>query len=311
VLGETARQAGSLVAADHLRFDFTYPEAMTQEQVERVEKLVNNAMTADMEVITKIKMREEAIAEGAVALFGEKYGDTVRTITIAQDSDNSISGRQSFELCGGTHLEHTSDAGVFIILSEGSAAAGIRRIEAVTGRGAYELISRHSKLLNRAAWLLKSTVDEVPERVEMLQEEISLLRKQTTGLKTELALKIFNDGLPSVVMVSDLRLLVMEIPGADKDTLAILADKFREKIPDKGICVIGASDGDQVIVMSAVTHDLVKKGIKAGELVGLVSRQLGAGGGGAPHLAFGGGKDVAKLPMALMSVRDWVSENVK
>ena len=141
VLGEHARQAGSLVAPDHLRFDFNHPEAMTAEQIEQVERLVNEAVAADFVVQPKLKAREEAIAEGAMALFGEKYGETVRTITIKED-DTEAEKPHSYELCGGTHLERTSDVGAFIITSEGSAAAGIRRIEAVTGRGAYDLIAK-------------------------------------------------------------------------------------------------------------------------------------------------------------------------
>ncbi len=302
VLGETARQAGSLVAPDRLRFDFTHPEAMTPEQVERVEKLVNDAVSADMLVVPKSKGREEAIAEGAMALFGEKYGETVRTITVGE--------HYSYELCGGTHLERTSDVGAFIILSESSTAAGIRRIEAVTGSGAYEMIAKRFKSLKQAAASLKSAVDEVPERVDALQDELAAARKQVAALKTELALSTFNAQLANVEVHNGINLLALELPGADKDTLSTLADKFREKYPEKSICVLGAVNGEQVIVMAAVTHDLIKKGIKAGDLVGHVSRQLGAGGGGAPHLAFGGGKDAAKLPEALASVRAWVDGKI-
>jgi alanyl-tRNA synthetase len=234
-----------------------------------------------------------------MALFGEKYGETVRTITIGEG--------YSYELCGGTHLERTSDVGAFLILSESSAAAGVRRIEAVTGRGAYELIARRFKSLKQAAASLKSAVDEVPGRVDALQDELVAARKQVAALKTELALSTFDAHLASVETQNDIHLLTLELPGADKDTLSTLADKFREKYPEKGLCVIGAANGEQVIVMAAVTHDLIKKGIKAGDLVGHVSRQLGAGGGGAPHLAFGGGKDAARLPEALASVRAWVN----
>ncbi|MEW6094172.1 MAG: alanine--tRNA ligase [Chloroflexota bacterium] len=317
VLGETARQAGSSVAPDGFRFDFNHPEAMTPEQVEQVEKLVNEAVAADMPVRPVVKSREQAVAEGAMALFGEKYGDTVRTIAIGLESDGlpsaagskpSDSKPYSYELCGGTHLEQTSDVGAFLILSESSAAAGIRRIEAVTGRGAYELIAQRFKSLKQAAASLKSAVDEVPARVDALQDELAAARKQVAALKTELALSTFDAHLASVEMHNDVHLLTLELPGADNDTLSALADKFREKYPEKGICVIGAANGEQVIVMAAVSHDLIKKGIKAGDLVGHVSRQLGAGGGGAAHLAFGGGKDAAKLPEALGSVRAWLSE---
>ncbi len=306
VLGEHARQAGSLVAPDHLRFDFNHPEAMTPEEIERVEAHVNAAVAADFKVTSRSKAREEAIAEGAMALFGEKYGEVVRTITIGAPDE-----RHSYELCGGTHLERTSDVGMFLIVGESSAAAGVRRIEAVTGRGAYELVAKRFKTLKQTAATLKSSVEEVPQKVSSLQDELSEARKHLSALRAELALSSFDDKLSSVEMVGGISLLAMEVPGADKETLGKLADRFREKYPQNGVCVIAASAAESVIVMAAVTQDLIKRGIKAGDVVGYVSRQLGAGGGGAPHLAFGGGKDVAKLPEALASVNGWLDEKLK
>jgi len=294
---------------------------MTPEQIERVEKIVNDAVAADMAVQPKLKPREEAIKEGAMALFGEKYGETVRTLTIAP---SSISGsgssstavqaeqeRYSYELCGGTHLERTSDVGAFIITSEGSAAAGIRRIEAVTGRGAYDLIARRFKAAKKAATLLSVTPEELPAKVESLQDEVVDLRRELANLRAELALASFNSFLASKQVVNGINLLTAEIPGVDKDTLGKLADKFREMFPENGMCVIATPGEDNVIVMAAVTQDLIKKGIKAGDLVGHISRQLGAGGGGAPHLAFGGGKEPGKVAEALASVPKWVEEKLK
>jgi alanyl-tRNA synthetase len=311
VLGENARQAGSSVTPDRFRFDFNHPEAMTPEQVERVEKIVNESVAADYAVTPVSKSRDQAVAEGAMALFGEKYGDVVRTITIGDPFASAHGKPYSYELCGGTHLDRTSDVGAFLIVSESSAAAGVRRIEAVTGRGAYELIAKRFKMLKQAAGSLKSAVDEVPQKAELVQEELVAARKQIAALKTDLALSTFNVQLANAQTVNGIRLLSLELPGADKDTLGQLADKFREKYPENGVCVIGAANGEQVIVMAAVTQDLIKKGIKAGDLVGHVSRQLGAGGGGAPHLAFGGGKDAAKLTEALASVRSWVEGKIK
>jgi alanyl-tRNA synthetase len=314
VLGEGARQAGSLVAPERLRFDFNHPEAMTAEQIERVEKLVNDAIAADMPVQSREKSREEAIAEGAMALFGEKYGETVRTITIASHGkplDSRDGERYSYELCGGTHLERTSDVGAFLIVSEGSAAAGVRRIEAVTGRGAYALIAKRFKTLKTAAAALKSSLDEVPQKAEALQDELAAARKQSAALRAELALSTFNLKLSKIQTVKGVNLLAMELPGADKDSLTGLADKFREKYAENGVCVIAAPSEGSVLVMAAVTQDLIKRGVKAGDLVGHLSRQLGAGGGGAPHLAFGGGKDVSKLLEALDSVSGWLEEKLK
>ncbi len=308
VLGESARQAGSLVAPDRLRFDFSHPDAMTPEQLERVEKIVNDAVAADMSVQPKEKSRDEAIAEGAMALFGEKYGETVRTLTILSDDEN---GKYSYELCGGTHLERTSDVGAFLITSEGSAAAGIRRIEAITGRGAYELIARRFKTLKHTASALKSSLDDVPQKVDSLQAEVADLKKELVSLRSGSAMSTFDQQLANVGQVNGINLLALEIPSLDKDALGKLADTFREKYVKNGVCVIASPDDNNVVVMACVTQDLIKKGVKAGDLVGHISRQLGAGGGGAPHLAFGGGKDVGKLGEALASVSKWIKEKIK
>jgi alanyl-tRNA synthetase len=308
VLGESARQAGSLVAPDRLRFDFTHPEAMTPEQIEGVEKIVNDAVAADMSVQPKFKPREEAIKDGAVALFGEKYGETVRTLTITPDNEHE---RYSYELCGGTHLERTSDVGAFIVTSEGSAAAGIRRIEAVTGRGAYKLIARRFKAAKQAAALVVATPEELPAKVEGLQDEVADLRKQLAALRRDSALSTFNVQLATAQHENGITILATEIPDLDKDSLGKLADTFREKHPENGVCVIATPAENNVVVMATVTQDLIKKGVKAGDLVGHISRQLGAGGGGAPHLAFGGGKDVSKVGEALASVPGWLKEKTK
>lgn len=310
VLGEHARQAGSLVAPDRLRFDFTHPEAMTAEQLEQVEQIVNDAVAADYVVQPRAKPRDEAIAEGAMALFGEKYGEVVRTITIAP-AESEPQHRYSYELCGGTHLERTSDVGMFLIVSEGSAAAGIRRIEAVTGRGAYQLVAKRFKMLKQTSAALKASVEEVPAKAESVMDELSAVKKQLTAARAELALSTFNLQLSNAQTVAGgVNLLVTQMPGVDKDSLTRLADQFRARFPENGVCVI-ASTGDALIVMAAVTQDLIKRGIKAGDLVGHLSRQLGAGGGGAPHLAFGGGKDASKLDSALASVAAWVEERTQ
>ena len=311
VLGENARQAGSLVAPDRFRFDFNHPEAMTPEQVDQVEKLVNEAIAADYPVKAVSKPREEAVAEGAMALFGEKYGDVVRTITIRDPKTPPQARPYSYELCGGTHLDRTSDIGAFLIVSEGSAAASVRRIEAVTGRGAYELVARRFKTLKQAAGALKSAMEEVPQKAALLQDELAEARKEAAALKTDLALSAFQTQLSHMQCVGEVNLLAMELANIDKDTLGKLADVFREKYPSKGACVIATVNNGQVLVMACVTQDLIKQGLKAGELVGFVSKQLGAGGGGAPHLAYGGGRDPTKIPEALASVKEWVQQKVK
>jgi alanyl-tRNA synthetase len=274
VLSDQAKQAGSLVAPDRLRFDFNHPDAMTPEQIERVEKMVNEAIAADMPVAKQTKSLDEAKKEGAMALFGEKYGETVRTISIMEDG-----GKYSYELCGGTHLDRTSDIGVFIIVSEGSVAANVRRIEAVTGRGAYELISKRFKTLKQTAGALKTSLDEVPLKVEMLQDEAVDLKKELADLRTQQALTSFEAQLLNIQTVKEVNMLAMEIPGATMDTLRLLADKFREKYPKAGAAVI--ANGPNVIAV--LTEDLVKKGLKAGDLITGISGK----GGGRPNLAQG------------------------
>ena len=321
VLGQHARQAGSLVAPTHLRFDFTHPEAMTPEQIERVEHIVNDAVTADMEVTPKLRAREDAIAEGAMALFGEKYGETVRTITIISSSGSETpteheleesnvhptaavehEHKYSYELCGGTHLDRTSDVGAFIIVSEGSAAAGIRRIEAVTGRGAYELIAKRFKMLKQIAGILKSSLEEVPLKVESLQDEISDLKKELASLRAQRAMSTFSDQLSAVQVVKDVNVLAMEIPDSNADTLRMLADKFREKYPKAGAAVLVTGS----TVVAVLTEDLVKKGLKAGDLI----TGIGGRGGGRPNMAQGSLPD-GDIQSALGKVAKALEEKLK
>ncbi|MCC6499916.1 MAG: alanine--tRNA ligase [Anaerolineales bacterium] len=315
VLSDQATQAGSLVAPTYLRFDFNHPEALTPEQLDRIERMVNDAVAADMPVHKESKSLEEAKKEGAMALFGEKYGETVRTISIlgssgsqtpmeqTSSSSSSTAGQQkySYELCGGTHLERTSDVGAFLIVSEGSVAANVRRIEAVTGRGAYELIQKRFKAIKQSAAILKSSVDDVPKKVESGQNEIAELKKEVANLRAQQALSTFSAQLSSVRAVKDVNVLAAEIPNADADTLRMLADKFREKYPKGGVAVLitGAT------VIAVVTEDLVKRGIKAGELI----TGIGGKGGGRPNMAQGslsnGGAD------ALAHVGRIVEEKLK
>ncbi len=280
-LGDQAKQAGSLVAPTHLRFDFNHPVALTSEQIERVEKIVNEAIALDMPVKKEIKSLEAAKKEGAMALFGEKYGDTVRTISILSASGAVSPNEQkySYELCGGTHLERTSDIGVFLIVSEGSVAANVRRIEAVTGRAAYDLIHKRFKLLKHAASLLKSSLEETPVKIELLQTEVSELKKELSNLRAQQALSAFNSLLSTVQVIKEVNVLAIEIPDSNVDTLRMLADKFREKYPKNGIAVLATGSN----MIAVVTEDQVKAGIKAGDLL----TGIGAKGGGRPNLAQG------------------------
>jgi alanyl-tRNA synthetase len=320
VLGEHARQAGSLVAPDRLRFDFNHPEAMTSEQIERVEKIVNDAVAADMEVFPHLKSREDAIAEGAMALFGEKYGETVRTITISpvgldMPTEEAVvhptaaveqEQKYSYELCGGTHLDRTSDVGAFIILSEGSAAAGVRRIEAVTGRGAYDLIARRFKMLKHTAAILKSSVDEVPQKVVSLQDELADLKKELASLRRGSALATFNLMLDDVQTVKDVMVLAVEVPNSNEETLRSLADKFRERHPKNGVCILASMVNGKTILIATVTEDLVKRGLKAGDLI----TAIGGKGGGRPNMSQGSLPDELRINDAMSKVADAVEKKL-
>jgi alanyl-tRNA synthetase len=304
VLGDHARQAGSLVAPDRLRFDFTHPQAVTQQELERIEAGVNRNILGNYSLHIQIKPLQKAIAEGATALFGEKYADEVRNITIGEAEVFSN------ELCGGTHVDETSDIGLFLITSEGSAAAGIRRIEAVTGRGAYELVQRRFRALKQAAELLGAIPEETPAKLGALLAELDESRRQANKLREQLALVEFNRMLGSVLEVKGAALLTTIIPNASADTLRTLSDQFRQRYPNGAAVLASVSEDGRPLVVAAVTEDLVKRGLRAGELVQHVAGFLGGGGGGRPTLAQAGGKDASRLEEALASVPAWVAEKL-
>ncbi|MEJ5313377.1 MULTISPECIES: alanine--tRNA ligase [Anaerolinea] len=304
VLGEHARQAGSLVAPDRLRFDFTHPEALTPEQIERIEAGVNRAILENIPLQTRVKPLQEAIAEGAMALFGEKYGEVVRTVLIGETDP------LSYELCGGTHVHETGDIGIFLIVSEGSAAAGVRRIEAVTGRGAYELVQKRFRQLRKAAEVLSSSMDEVSERVESLMEEMSGLRKTLTSLRQQMASLAFEQDLEKVNFIEDVAVLTSFIQGVDADTLRSLTDRFRQRYAT-GVVVLASVVEGKPVIIGALSDDLVKRNFHAGDLVKRVAAVVGGGGGGRPTLAQAGGRDVTRLSEALDQAIVYVKEKLK
>ncbi|NPV86069.1 MAG: alanine--tRNA ligase [Anaerolineae bacterium] len=296
VLGKHARQAGSLVAPDRLRFDFTHPEALTDAQLEQIEAGVNQAILQNYSLKIAHKPLNEAISEGAMALFGEKYADVVRTITIG---DEDI---LSYELCGGTHVSETGDIGVFIIVSEGSAAAGIRRIEAITGEGAYGFIQKRFRVLKECAALLSCSQDEVADKARVLQHEIEQARKQISRLRQELVAAEFHRHLQSVSEVHGIPVLSLVLPNANADTLRQMTDRFRQKYPS-GVVVLGTVEEDgRPVIIAAVTEDLVKRGVHAGELVKTIAVLMEGSGGGRPTLAQAGGKAPARLQDAIDQV---------
>jgi alanyl-tRNA synthetase len=304
ILGEHARQAGSLVAPDRLRFDFTHPEALTQEQLEQIEANVNQHILANYALDIQHKPLQEAMREGAMALFGEKYSEQVRTITIGEGDPFS------YELCGGTHVDETGDIGVFLIISEGSAAAGIRRIEAVTGRKAYHMVQRRFRLLKEAAGILGVSPDEVPNKLSLVLQQLNAEQKQVSVIRRELAKLEFDRRMEEPLTVNGIAVLAAVLGGADADTLRQMADRFRQRHPS-GVAVLGSILEGRPLIIAAVTEDLVQRGLHAGELVKYVAGPLGGGGGGKPTLAQAGGKDASRLEEVLASVPGWVEERLK
>jgi alanyl-tRNA synthetase len=304
VLGRHARQAGSLVAPDRLRFDFTHAEALTRAELDQIERFVNANILNNYSLVIRHKSLQDARAEGAMALFGEKYADVVRTITIGEPEPFS------YELCGGTHVQETGDIGLFIITMEGSAAAGIRRIEAITGREAYVYVHRRLEVLQEAGGLLNVPPEQLVSRVATLLDELSALRKQLGGLRQNLAASDFARRLEQPDVVGGIRYLTAVIPGADTDTLRQLADHFRQKYPEQGVLVLAAVSEGRPSLIAAVTEDLVSRGFNAGELVKHVAAPLGGGGGGKPTLAQAGGKDASALDEALASVQAWIASKL-
>ncbi len=308
ILGDHARQAGSLVAPEKLRFDFTHPEALTSDEIEAIERYVNERVLEDHLLHIEDKPLQDALDGGATALFGEKYSEVVRNITMGDTSSN---GTFSNELCGGTHCESSGEVGTFIITSEGSAAAGIRRIEAITGRAAYDLIQNRFRVLNKAAAMMATTPDKMLERAEANLGEMKEMRNTIQHLRQNLAAADFTRVLDETSSVGDVTVLTAVLQNADMDTLREMTDKFRERNPQSAVAVLACVVDERPMVIAAVTDDLVKRGIKAGDLVKFVATPLGGGGGGRPTLAQAGGKDAKKLDEVLGTVAGWVEEKLK
>ena len=304
VLGEHARQAGSLVAPDKLRFDFTHPEAMTQQQIAQVQDILNEEIAHGYRLNFVEKKLDQAMEEGAMALFGEKYGDVVRTVTISEE-DQKI----SYELCGGTHVNATNDIGMFLIVSESSAAAGIRRIEAVTGRGAYELIRRRFASLQKASLLLETKADDLPDKIVALLDENENRRKTNQQLQQTLVIHDFKDQLANVPIVKGVAVLAAKINQANAEILRQLTDTFREKYKS-GVVVLGTTIDEKPMLIAAVTDDLVQKGLSASDIVKKIAPVIGGSGGGRPNMAQAGGKDPSKLDEALQLVTALVEEKL-
>ncbi|QIY08347.1 alanine--tRNA ligase [Plesiomonas shigelloides] len=299
VLGEHVAQKGSQVSADALRFDFSHLEAMKAEELREVERLVNAEIRRNHSVQTDVLDLDEAKAKGAMALFGEKYDEKVRVLTM---------GDFSVELCGGTHAARTGDIGLFRITSEGGVAAGVRRIEAVTGERAIAFTERQQEQLDEAAGLVKSDAFSVAEKVRGLLDRSKQLEKELQQLKDKLAAQESADLVHNAIEVKGKKLLVSLLKNGDAKALRTMVDDLKNQL-GSGIVVLGLAQDDKVSLIAGVTKDLVGQ-VKAGELVSMLAAQVGGKGGGRPDMAQAGGSDAAALPAALDSVQAWVAERL-
>ncbi len=298
-LGTHVQQKGSLVCADYLRFDFSHTEGVTAEQISQIEALVNGQILANSTVATEVTDIDTAKAKGAMALFGEKYGDTVRVLSMGTDNF-------SVELCGGTHVSRTGDIGLLKITSEGGVAAGIRRIEAKTGSGALAWLAEGEQALAHIGQLVKGSRQAVADKVQQLAERNRDLEKEIERLKAKLASSASNDLLSQVQDINGVKLLAVKLEGADSKSLRTTLDQLKNKLAS-GVIVLSTVEGDKVTVIAGVTADLTSR-FKAGDLVQHISTQLGGKGGGRPDMAQGGGTNVAALPQALNSVSLWLQQ---
>ena len=305
ILGDKVHQSGSAVDPERMRFDINFPRPLKNAELLQIEALVNHYIAEEYPVIKRIKTLDEAKADGAMALFGEKYGSEVRTIEIA---DNR--GRVSYELCGGTHLDNTAEIGSFYITSESSVAAGIRRIEAVTGEKAYSWARERLTLLNEAAAFLESSPFELLSKTTLLENRLKEFDKELELLRAQGAQAEFSKRLQSIQEVAGVPVLSAIIPNADADALRNLTDQFRQQHPS-GVVVLGTVSHNKPMLIAAVTPDLIARGIKAGDLIKRAAAVVGGGGGGRPDMAQAGGKDPDKLSEALDQVSAFIRENLK
>ncbi len=295
VLGEHVQQKGSEVTADRTRFDFTHNAPVTDAQIMKIEKLVNTQILANASTQARVMAIDDAKATGAMMLFGEKYGEQVRVLTIGN----------STELCGGTHVKATGDIGLFKIIAESGVAAGVRRVEAVTGQGALEFVQHLERTVAKSAGMLKSSPDELGNRIAAMQAQVKELEKELAQAKGKLASNQGDELGNQAIDIKGIKVLSAKLEGADAKALRETMDKLKDKLKS-AVIVLAAADGDKVQIAAGVTADVIAK-VKAGELVNFVAGQCGGKGGGKPDMAMAGGTDASKLGEALASVQAWVS----
>jgi len=296
VLGEHVKQAGSVVAPDALRFDYTHFAAPSAEQIERVEDLVNGWIRDNAGAETRVMQLDEARKTGAVAMFGEKYGEVVRVVTVHPEST---------ELCGGTHVQRTGDIGLFKVTAESSIASGVRRIQAVTGTGALAWVREQELALRSAAAALKVAPRDVTARIDAWGKRIKELEKKVEELSLKSLSGSAAAGGGNVRDVAGVKVLTQDVGEADPKVFRGLADKLRDQL-QSGIVGLGGQKDGKAIILVAVTKDLVEKGFKAGELVKELAREVGGSGGGKPDMAQAGGTDPTRVPAALEKLYELV-----
>ncbi len=301
ILGQHVEQAGSMVTPERLRFDFSHFQSLTDEELERVEETVNMKILESLQVDAAEMGVDEAKKKGATALFGEKYGDKVRVVSI---------GDYSMELCGGTHVHSVSQIGLFKILSESGVAAGIRRIEAVTGIKAYQHIKGKENKLNEVCALLKTNPKEVVTRVENLLNDLKTVQREAEALKNKVAAGSVDEILGNVQQIKGIKMLTHKLVGVDMDSLRNLGDHLRDKL-GSGLIVLGADYNEKVNFIAMATQDVVDRGVHAGNIIKEIAKIAGGGGGGRPNMAQAGAKDVSKIDDALKEVADLVDKQVK
>jgi alanyl-tRNA synthetase len=298
ILGSHVAQKGSLVDAEKTRFDFSHNAPMTADEIRQVEELVNREILANQAAQAQVMAFDDAVKHGAMALFGEKYGDEVRVLNIGS----------SCELCGGTHVERTGDIGLFKIVSEGGIAAGIRRVEAVTGLNAMHVVQDLARRVNEAAAALRTTPDELIPRILQTQEQTRTLEKELSAVKAKMASSQGDELINQAVEIKGVKVLAATLEGADVASLRTTMDRMKDKLKTAAIVLASVSDG-KVSLIAGVTADATGK-VKAGELVNFVAQQVGGKGGGRPDMAQAGGTNPAGLTKALEGVADWVSSKL-
>lgn len=301
VLGEHVNQAGSIVMPNRLRFDFTHYEAVSPAELKRIEEIVNSKIFEALDVVTIETSLEEAQKMGVVGLFEDKYKEVVRVLKM---------GDYSKELCGGTHVSNTSNIGLFKIISESSTAAGVRRIEAITGKAVYDYINEMEENINEISSIVKSNKANIINKIKSLVEDVKEKEKEIEALKSKMAVSLADDILSSKVEVEGINLITYKIDNMDMNTLRNLGDKIKDKL-NSGVIVLASIAEGKLSFVSMVTKDLVDKGIHAGNIIREVAKATGGGGGGRPDMAQAGGKDINKVDEALSIVPNIIKSQIK